>query len=636
VLVDGYVLLLSQVSMSDRNFQELPRILIIDDQWGSGRASGKQNELRRAQCKWFGLVDETGDHDGKVTTVSDPVARATFCRGQLPQCSRVGDVVKNDIEGALETVRQGWECEPRDRWACVFVDMEFPTGEVTKVSSQDEPGAPVGCDRDRQPETYFGLELIRAIRSRFPDIPVVILSSKEKDKGKIDELYSQLGVKEFLPKSANKEKFRQCIFDLGLIPDEMGCIAGRSLSLHKALKMARLVGQSRANVMILGETGTGKELLAEYVMRWSRPSIAGPQIRTSCANFSENLAQSELFGHRKGAFTDAKTDRVGVIEAANQGDLFLDELGALPPTVQSKLLRVMESRQLVPFGGEEGKPIDIDVRFIAATNENLRAMVDNAEFRHDLLPRFNVVTLELPPLRERMEDLPVIVNLLINQLDRNRETPRRISSDLIEHLQTYDWPDNIRGLKNAIERAIVLAPRADRLTPDDIPLPQRKTQASAPQSPTKRPATDSTQPDQQPAADVATQPSQTIAPATVDSLIDHIESFQFDGRPRAELDGKWPKLQDAFARLIARYFEAALIANPKTTYNDNDERTIEPNVAESYRLVTGEDVPRNNKTKARRLFEWPLKFSEEAAQEFYTEETELGKSVAKKPANSKS
>lgn len=242
-------------------------------------------------------------------------------------------------------------------------------------------------------------------------------------------------------------------------------VVGNSPALQQVLEKVKRVAPARATVLIQGETGTGKELVAQAIHQNS-PRAREPFIAVHCASLAANLLESELFGHEKGAFTGAGERRIGRFEAAHKGTLFLDEIGEIDASTQVKLLRFLESRTFERLGSI--KPITVDVRLIAATNRNLQKMVAKGEFRDDLFFRLNVVTVEMPPLRERVEDIPVLVHHFLRHYAReNGMSTPEVDPAVMRLLQDYSWPGNIRELRNFAENAVVLN-RGGRLTEYDL------------------------------------------------------------------------------------------------------------------------------------------------------------------------
>jgi DNA-binding NtrC family response regulator len=232
-------------------------------------------------------------------------------------------------------------------------------------------------------------------------------------------------------------------------------IIGRSRVMEEIIQRAERVAETKSTVLITGETGTGKELVARAIHNRSAQRDM-PLIRVNCAAIPESLLESELFGHVRGAFTGAATTKKGKFALADGGTIFLDEIGTMSPALQSKLLRVLQEREFEPLGSERTEKID--VRVIAATNRDLRQMVAEDKFQEDLFYRLNVIPIELPPLRERRDDIPALVeHFLRKHAQRTGRRIERIDDGVLAQLQQYDWPGNVRELENVIERAVVLS-----------------------------------------------------------------------------------------------------------------------------------------------------------------------------------
>jgi len=243
-------------------------------------------------------------------------------------------------------------------------------------------------------------------------------------------------------------------------------IIGNSPEIRKVVELIEQVGPSEANVLILGESGTGKELVAQQLHEQSA-RCNGPLVKVNCAALPENLLESELFGYVRGAFTGAAQDKPGRFQLAGGGTLFLDEIGELPLTLQAKILRALQERIVEPLGGVT--PISIDVRFVAATNRDLPAMIAAGKFREDLYYRLNVLEIRIPPLRERSEDIPLLVDYLLDKLGRKNNRPiRTVSREFLDALGRHEWRGNVRELENVLERALILC-RADTLDLRDLP-----------------------------------------------------------------------------------------------------------------------------------------------------------------------
>jgi transcriptional regulator with GAF, ATPase, and Fis domain len=243
-------------------------------------------------------------------------------------------------------------------------------------------------------------------------------------------------------------------------------IVGESAAIRRVLTDIERVAPTQSTVLLLGETGTGKELLANALHEMS-PRRSGPFVKVNCAAISPTLIESELFGHEKGSFTGALQRRVGRFELAHGGTLFLDEIGELPLEAQGKLLRVLQERELERVGGT--KPITVDVRIVCATNRNLEAEVAEKRFRADLFYRLKVFPIHVPPLRERREDVPLLVDAFVRSLGNQLGHPLdRVDDTALLLLRSYDWPGNVRELHNVLERAAILA-RGRNIRPEDLP-----------------------------------------------------------------------------------------------------------------------------------------------------------------------
>jgi DNA-binding NtrC family response regulator len=241
-------------------------------------------------------------------------------------------------------------------------------------------------------------------------------------------------------------------------------IIGKSPVMQRVFELVERLKDSQVNVLLTGESGTGKDLLAR-TLHYHSGRRQAPFVPVNCAAIPEQLLESELFGYVQGAFTDARKDKKGLFVEAHGGTLFLDEVGELPLLLQAKLLRVIEDKEVRPLGATKGEKVD--VRIIAATNRDLRRAVDEGKFRQDLFYRLNVVNVHLPPLRERPEDLPLLIQHFIEHSPQSSRA-RRLSAEALRVLLNYPWPGNVRELENTIERALVLC-RGEEITPVDLP-----------------------------------------------------------------------------------------------------------------------------------------------------------------------
>lgn len=254
----------------------------------------------------------------------------------------------------------------------------------------------------------------------------------------------------------------------------------------EVLELAETVAPTDSTVLLSGESGTGKEVVARYIHSLSERG-QGPFLSVNCGALPESLLESELFGHMKGSFTGAVKDKKGLLEAAEGGTLFLDEVGEMTPATQVKLLRALQEREVVPVGSTQ--PVSVDARIIAATNRELEEEIRTGGFRSDLYYRLNVIALHLPPLRERRDDIPLLVDFFVSRLARDGEGPLEVEGAAMEALKDHDWPGNVRELENALERAAVVA-QGGVLRAEDLPTrvreapPPRVVSEIAPANPT--------------------------------------------------------------------------------------------------------------------------------------------------------
>ncbi|OHX64100.1 sigma-54-dependent transcriptional regulator [Flammeovirga pacifica] len=264
---------------------------------------------------------------------------------------------------------------------------------------------------------------------------------------------------------ALKEEKSELSSALNKMSGPEGIVIGESEAMRKVFALISKVGKTDANILILGENGTGKEVIARAVHEQSLRN-ENVFIGVDMGSISETLFQSELFGHKKGAFTDAREDRAGRFEIANKGTLFLDEIGNLPMTLQSKLLTVLQKREVTRVG--DNKVIPVDIRLVCATNMPVYEMVENKEFRQDLLYRINTVEIHLPPLRDRAEDIPLLVSHFLKiYANKYRKGKMKVAATTMKKLQKYYWPGNVRELQHALERAVIMAD-TDTLQPTDF------------------------------------------------------------------------------------------------------------------------------------------------------------------------
>ena len=301
------------------------------------------------------------------------------------------------------------------------------------------------------------------------------------------EIYGALEIFADLSEINKREQEIQNLSNLLMKEKGFHGIVGRSAVMQQLYHIIEKVASCDSPVIITGETGTGKELVARAIHNIGRRK-EGPYIQFNCAALNESLCESELFGHTKGAFTGAHRHRKGRFECAHGGDIFLDEIGEISLSVQAKLLRVLETRQFERVG--DSKSLRVDARVIAATNKNLAEMVEDGNFREDLFYRINVVPLHLPPLRERMEDLPLLVKTFSNDTQKkSRDVSSSISPAVMNLFMRYSWPGNIRELKSVLEYASIIAGR-DRIEIQHLPEQLKKFADAAPAPTTPRHSAD--------------------------------------------------------------------------------------------------------------------------------------------------
>ena len=325
-----------------------------------------------------------------------------------------------------------------------------------------------------------GLQLLGRLRETDPDLPVVVMTAfgevetavRAMRSGARDYLAKPVNVGELSIVVARELEQRRIRAEAGLLRARLAekysfaNIVGDSAPMQDVFKTVAQVAASRASVLVTGESGTGKELIAAALHQRS-PRAKGPFVKLHCAALAESLLESELFGHERGSFTGAVNRRDGRFLQANHGTLFLDEIGEISPAIQVKLLRFLQEREFERVGGNE--TISVDVRVIAATNRNLPQLVAEGKFREDLYYRLNVINLEMPALRARPSDIPLLAgHFLRRYAAENGKELRGFTGDALEQLAAYGWPGNVRELENVVERAVVLA-QSSEITLSDLP-----------------------------------------------------------------------------------------------------------------------------------------------------------------------
>jgi len=332
----------------------------------------------------------------------------------------------------------------------------------------------------RLPDTD-GLDVLRQMKDQANRASVLIMTAYDDMKTTVEAI--KLGAFEYLVKPLDYMALDLTVekaFQVKALEEKVSYlieekqkeytidnIVGHSPQMREVFKLIGSVANTRTNILIQGESGTGKELVAKAI-HYNSPYRDEPFIVINCSAISDTLLESELFGHVKGAFTDAVCETKGKFEIAGKGTLFLDEIGDISPNLQSKLLRVIETRDFMKVGGE--KILKTEARIIAATNQNLRTLIENGKFREDLYYRFKVVEIRLPSLRERKEDIPELVGYLLEKINRDlRKNVRKVPPDVMKALTELSWKGNVRELENALTRAVILA-KGDVILMENLPL----------------------------------------------------------------------------------------------------------------------------------------------------------------------
>jgi DNA-binding NtrC family response regulator len=325
-----------------------------------------------------------------------------------------------------------------------------------------------------------GMKMIETVQAEKIPVTIIVTTGHGSIKDAVDAI--RQGAYDFLPKPADPQHLclvvQRALRDRALQDEVVALraqlqgrhsfqnVLSKSPRMHDVFELVSQIADTTATVLIRGETGTGKEQIARAIHQTSATLRPGPFVAVNCGSLNENLLESELFGHEKGSYTGADRKRIGRFELAHQGTLFLDEIGDVPMSMQIKLLRVLQERRFERVGGAE--PIDVDVRVIAATHQDMEKLVKEGKFREDLYYRLNVVRIDIPPLRDRPEDIPVLVAHFCQKFARPGQRPPAVKPEAMDVLLKCPWPGNVRQLENAIERACVTA-RDGVITPKNLP-----------------------------------------------------------------------------------------------------------------------------------------------------------------------
>lgn len=332
---------------------------------------------------------------------------------------------------------------------------------------------------DLQMPKMSGMDVLRTIKKEGINITVIVISAFGTIESAVeaikegaydfivkpfDPTHLEVVINKVLEREGLKSAKEYLSSQLG---ERYRFIIGNNPKMAEIVEMTKKVANSKSTVLLLGESGTGKEVIARSIHQWS-DRAKGPFIPVNCVALSENLLESELFGHEKGAFTGAIQQKKGKLELADSGTLFLDEVGDISPSLQAKLLRVLQDHEFERVGGT--KYIKVDIRVVAATNRDLNKAIADGKFREDLYYRLNVVNIKMLALRDRIDDIPILAEYFVNKFNiEMKKDVKKISSEAMKILLQYHWPGNIRELQNVIERGVVLC-NGSELMPEDLPL----------------------------------------------------------------------------------------------------------------------------------------------------------------------
>jgi hypothetical protein len=536
----------------------LPRLLLIDDVLGWSRM------LRRDACHSLGLQDE--EDQTQASPASPVMARAVFHPGQRLDGRRT----VNDLPGIIAAVEEGWgpSVAAEQRWALILLDLSFSFGAFE--GERPDPERPRSWPKET--DSRFGLAALKAIADTWPEvghpgrteIPVVVVSSRPRsdmeaelnERGSLGylerERRSADGSVEIVPSQELRQQLGQLLYFHGLFPDTVSGlmlpdgtaelrpqeppILGTSLCLLQALRRARQAAATDAPCLVVGEPGVGKELFCRLIHEGSRRA-ARPLVGLNCANLSEGLLENELFGHVRGAFTGATPSHAGRFEQADGGTIFLDEIAELPLASQAKVLRALESGEVHRLG--EDRVRSVDVRVIAATNKQLRREVAAGRFRADLLSRLEGLIIEVPPLRERPEDVAALFErFLALETRKQGGTPkRRVAPEVHERLKRYNWPGNVRELQRVAQRIATARRFSAEITGGDVHFESEGLETMT--------ALSRSHVDQEPLG--------------IDEMLAELDRVRIPSTPR-ELKGLLARTLDGLGLVVMRLLEAGLEA----------------------------------------------------------------------------
>lgn len=541
----------------------LPRILIIDDQYA--RDDDERSILKRNA----GILEITPDtSDAKLTQLTednlkkDIVAAAVFCSGQ----KIIETEIENRYDLIKEAVARGWGSGSKYKWNLILLDVQFDSGLIKN-------GMPIGHVADAK----FGETVRDRLNHDFRDLPLVMISNK-------NEKEIESGKTHYLSKEGLvKWELRKCLLTHGkeLSTAQLRCllnldeqiIADSELTVS-VFREAFIHAKSNASVLLLGESGVGKEVLARYIHKCSDRKDK-TFVAVNVAAIPKDLLESDFFGHEKGAFTGAHAKKIGKFELADEGTLFLDEIGEMPIDLQTKVLRVIQEREFERVGGT--KVISTNVRLVAATNKDLESEAEKGNFREDLYYRLNVVSLYIPPLRERVEDIIPLAEVFLKKfLLEYGKTGITFSPDAKNILKKHLFPGNVRELENLVHKLVSMtglnrvihvknvasALKKPLSTPPKppvpLPKPDQETRTQTIKAP-EPPKTSFKPPSAVPVAPSAEvkETQGTERPITLQNLVDILNTLPIDKDDPA-LKGAKPRLEEALQNLMKHLLGAAL------------------------------------------------------------------------------
>jgi DNA-binding NtrC family response regulator len=556
---------------------KIPRILIIDDEFGNSFQN--DNSKRYELCRRLNLKDVTGNTENIFNPVDSQLnVEAIFCTGQ----KIIDNSVENDIDGTIKIVKEGWEQTPR--WSLILLDMNFVTGKI------GNDGKPLGRRSDSDLNKLFGMEILETLYNDevLREIPVVIFSAATERKF-IEKRFIDLGAWTFFNKrELSYDAFYRLLDRYGLIEDDE--IIGSSVELLKCLREARNSARDKnSNILILGQSGTGKELIAKYIYKYyqkyhqTKSNEKFPFVQVDLLGVPVTLIEDRLFGHKRNAFEGAKEDIPGPAEDANGGILFLDEFGDIPPTVQAKMLRLLDKniRETVRIGDKK----IYKVEFLGIITTERIDILYNKDFRSALLHRINASNpIYLPALDKRKEDIPLLVDYFISKYSSQK---REVSKEALTSLIDYEWPGNIRQLEDTISWIIKKWPEHNEIRTIHIQEATKNIHNFLPKLGASQ-LSISAIPDK---TDLGRDDKK--GQLTLDELLKKLSEFEFSKLSRDDLKGKLPVIDKVYSFFLCNFIKKALKENVKSGGVENIQGTM--------KWVTGDE--KMSATKSKRLLD---------------------------------